>query len=149
MIMLDADHFKTINDTFGHLAGIWRSQHLAEIMRQTSRESDLVARWGGEEFAIILRAANVTGARTYAERLRQTVAQSPFFWQGDAVFLTMSAGVTEWQPEEDDFETFVNRADQALYAAKSSGRNQVRVAGVIVEQIEAIQQDLLLDKAIA
>ena len=129
LILLDADHFKSINDTYGHLAGDLALQHLAEILRHSSRDNDLVARWGGEEFAILLRSANLTGARTFAERLRQSVANSPFIWQGKTVTITMSAGVTElW--EEDDFEAMVLRADKALYCAKSAGRNQVQIAGI-------------------
>ena len=141
LVILDVDHFKTINDTHGHLAGDLALQHLAEIMRTTCRDSDVVARWGGEEFAILLRAADVHGAQAFAERLRQSVANSRFFWEGKAVELTLSAGVTEWYAH-DDFDGMLLRADKALYLAKSAGRNQVHVSGYFPEPVDGFEQDV-------
>lgn len=149
LILLDADHFKSINDTHGHLAGDLALQHLAEILRQTSRDSDLVARWGGEEFAIMLRSANISGAHAYAERLREMVANSPFFWNGEHVSLTMSAGVTEWQQDDDDLHNMIVRADEALYVAKSQGRNQVHLSYPKIDEVEGFEQDVEFCEAVA
>ncbi len=142
LILLDADHFKNINDSHGHLAGDLALQHLAKILRQACRESDLVARWGGEEFAILLRAADLSGAHGFAERLRERIAESPFSWNGKQVELTMSAGVTEWQHNDDDLHNMIIRADEALYVAKSKGRNQVQVSHQQIDQVEGFELDV-------
>lgn len=142
LILLDADHFKSINDNHGHLAGDLALQHLAKILRQASRESDLVARWGGEEFAILLRSADMSGAFGFADRLRERISNTPFYWNGEQVQLTMSAGVTEWQQNDDDLNHMIIRADEALYAAKSKGRNQVQLSYHHTEQVEGFELDV-------
>lgn len=125
LIMLDADYFKSINDTFGHLAGDHALQHLAQIFLHCTRDSDVVARWGGEEFVILLPNADQHGVMRFAERLRERVCSSPFIWNGEQVYLTLSAGVTQLTGEDTSLENLVTRADKALYLAKSAGRNQV------------------------
>ena len=142
LILIDADHFKKINDNYGHLAGDLALQHLASILRQTSRDQDLVARWGGEEFAILLNSADLYGAHAYAERLVEMASDTPFFWEGEAIRLTMSAGVTEWQKHDDDLHRMIIRADEALYVAKSEGRNQVKLAAEKRQEVEGFKQDV-------
>lgn len=144
MIMLDADYFKSINDTFGHLAGDLALQHLSQIFLYCTRDSDVVARWGGEEFIILLPNADQHGVMRFAERLRERVSQSPFIWNGEEVFLTLSAGVTQLTERDTSLENLVIRADKALYLAKSAGRNQVHaiwdssrvVEGEAIEKFE-------------
>ncbi|WP_373237600.1 GGDEF domain-containing protein [Cohaesibacter celericrescens] len=149
LIMFDADYFKSINDTFGHIVGDLALQHLAEILRQVTRDNDLVARWGGEEFAILLRSSGALGARAFAERACETVAETPFYWEGNKINMTMSAGVTEWNHTEDKFESLVLRADKALYVAKSAGRDRVHVSFSYPDQVEGYEQDVQFDEAVA
>jgi diguanylate cyclase (GGDEF)-like protein len=123
-LMVDLDHFKQVNDTYGHLNGDAVLAELGSILSTGLRESDVCARYGGEEFALILPETSVDGARTLAERLRARVASSTF---PGGLKLTISVGVAS----TDDaalFTQLTDRADQALYAAKQGGRNQVRVA---------------------
>ncbi|SNY91908.1 diguanylate cyclase (GGDEF) domain-containing protein [Cohaesibacter sp. ES.047] len=149
LIMMDVDHFKMINDSHGHLAGDLALQHLASILGQSSRDGDLIARWGGEEFAVLLSAADIDGARAYAERVRKTVSETPMFWNGKELTLTLSAGVTEFNPEHDNLEDMIHRADIALYSAKGAGRNQVCHAPFFLEVIEGYEQDVEFSEASA
>lgn len=122
LLMLDVDNFKAINDTRGHQAG---DRVLVEIGRRLTavcRDTDMVARWGGEEFVILLRDCALHDALTTAESLRATIADTPFL---DAGVLTVSIGVAQAE-KDDDLTSWVARADQALYEAKRSGRNMVR-----------------------
>ena len=125
LLMLDADHFKSVNDTYGHLAGDLALKHLAGILQATSRDKDLLARLGGEEFAILLQGADIRGAANMAERVRKAVAAKPLYWAGNDISLTLSIGVTQICVSDETFNAALHRADQALYAAKSAGRNQV------------------------
>ncbi|TMC84706.1 MAG: GGDEF domain-containing protein [Chloroflexi bacterium] len=123
-LMIDLDHFKQVNDTYGHLNGDAVLAELAQILVTGARESDVCARYGGEEFALILHETTEPGARTLAERIRAKVAAATF---PGGLKLTISVGVAA----TDDpalFTQLIDRADQALYAAKQGGRNQVRVA---------------------
>ncbi len=123
-LMIDLDHFKQVNDTYGHLNGDAVLAELAQILVTGARESDVCARYGGEEFALILHEATEPGAHTLAERIRAKVAAATF---PGGLKLTISVGVAA----TDDpalFTQLIDRADQALYAAKQGGRNQVRVA---------------------
>jgi len=123
-VMIDIDHFKQVNDTYGHLNGDAVLAELAQILKGGARESDVCARYGGEEFALILHETTESGARVLAERIRSKVAASTF---PGGLKLTISVGVAA----TDDatlFTQLIDRADQALYAAKQGGRNQVRVA---------------------
>ena len=123
-LMIDLDHFKQVNDTYGHLSGDQVLAELAKILRSGARDSDVCARYGGEEFGMILHETTEAGARTLAERIRSKVATAVF--PGD-LKLTISIGVAATD-EPALFTTLMERADQALYAAKQGGRNQVRVA---------------------
>ena len=123
-LMIDLDHFKGVNDTYGHLNGDAVLAELAQILVTGARDSDVCARYGGEEFALILHETTEDGARTLAERIRAKVAAATF---PGGLRLTISVGVAATD-EPALFTQLIDRADQALYAAKQGGRNQVRVA---------------------
>ena len=131
LVMLDVDFFKKVNDIYGHPAGDMALRHLANCLRESTRLEDVVGRYGGEEFAIMLRNIPPPEARDTAERLRQTVEKSSFrAAQGEAeveIKITVSLGVATWKPEE-SLEELLARADAALYQAKHGGRNQVVTA---------------------
>jgi diguanylate cyclase (GGDEF)-like protein len=127
--MLDVDHFKQFNDTFGHPAGDEVLRQLARVLSDARRANDLVARYGGEEFAVILvDTAKFTGAKV-AERVRERVSAHDF---SDAAAragrLSVSIGVATYPDDGSDAEGLVRAADAALYAAKRAGRNRVVLA---------------------
>lgn len=130
-LMLDVDHFKKINDSFGHLVGDQVLREIAQRVEAQVRASDVTARYGGEEFAILLPQTSCAQGALLAERIRATVADEPFDAGGDAVTITVSIGVAELSPAlaEGDFkslgEALLARADTGLYAAKAAGRNRV------------------------
>ncbi|BDU76478.1 GGDEF domain-containing protein [Mesoterricola sediminis] len=125
LLLLDIDHFKRVNDTCGHLAGDRVIRRVAEACREGSRESDSVARWGGEEFAVLLPESDADGAWARAERIREAVeALAVDVGPGPPVRCTVSVGVAAMRDGEDG-DAFVRRADEALYRAKAAGRNQV------------------------
>ena len=123
--MLDLDHFKQINDTEGHEAGDAALKAFADLCRATVREQDLVARIGGEEFALLLSETRAADALPVAERLREAVAG--LRRAGAARRMTVSIGISEWWPQETNLEAALKRADRALYEAKQSGRNRTRI----------------------
>jgi len=123
--MLDADHFKQINDTSGHAAGDRALQHLATLLAAQMRDIDRLSRWGGEEFVVMLPGTSGADARGIAERLRERVEALPARWQDRALPITISIGVARWQHGSDDLESLLGRADEALYKAKAAGRNRV------------------------
>jgi diguanylate cyclase (GGDEF)-like protein len=124
--LCDVDHFKLVNDRFGHNMGDEVLVQVASVLQTSLRNVDLVGRWGGEEFLVILPETDATGARTVGERLRKAIESLPAFTDGpDKV--TCSVGMAIF---EGDVNTagFVDRADQALYRAKRGGRNRVEIA---------------------
>jgi len=126
LLMLDLDHFKQVNDTYGHLAGDEALRSLAGLIRREVRPVDRIARYGGEEFVIILPETATAGALATAERIRDIVATRPIPVNGDReVTLTVSIGVVTYPDDADTEETLVGAADQALYVAKNGGRNRV------------------------
>ena len=125
LIMLDTDYFKKVNDTYGHLVGDHALQHLVGLLKSKLRAADDLGRYGGEEFLIVLPETDEANAAQLAERLRLLVEQNPLVDNGDEVFMTISLGVIQWHSALRNFESFLNGADQALYAAKTAGRNKV------------------------
>ena len=124
VLMLDIDHFKSVNDTHGHQAG---DRVLGDICRRvldTVNGTDIVARWGGEEFVVMLRNCGLDDASNVAEKIRSRIADSPFGMIGS---VTASIGVSELRPD-DDLASWLARADDALYEAKRSGRNAVKAS---------------------
>lgn len=127
LLMLDIDHFKKINDTYGHPTGDLVICTLADICRKESREIDVVARLGGEEFAILLPETGVQEASALAERIRATVEKNTVkSLNGEEFCFTVSIGAAEQQPADKSEEKLVGLADAALYQAKTSGRNRVQ-----------------------
>lgn len=124
VIMADIDHFKKVNDEFGHVAGDQVLQFFAQHMQATSRPDDLVCRVGGEEFMIILPNTEKSVAHKVAERLRERIAAD--ICPSVGVPVTLSLGVACWPCESDSVDEVIKNADQALYAAKQAGRNQVQ-----------------------
>jgi diguanylate cyclase (GGDEF)-like protein len=124
LLLIDIDHFKRINDHYGHSVGDEALRHLAGILARSSRESDLVARWGGEEFAISTPDNSIESAVQFAERLRRAIAENPLRTPNFEIHITASFGVASLR-ETDTLHMFFDRADKALYEAKRQGRNRV------------------------
>jgi diguanylate cyclase (GGDEF)-like protein len=120
LLLLDIDHFKAINDTHGHTVGDQVLQRLAQILVRRLRLADALARWGGEEFGLLLPETTGLAAMRLAETLRRAVAQARFF---DVERLTVSIGVSQFAPD-DSIDSLFRRVDQALYNAKAQGRNR-------------------------
>lgn len=122
--ILDLDHFKRINDGYGHLAGDRVLKIVAKVVKKQLRPTDFIARFGGEEFVILLPATQVTAGLALLEQLRTAVEQCPFHFKSEPVTITVSTGVTALRPGERS-DVALKRADQALYRAKENGRNRV------------------------
>ncbi len=129
MLLIDVDHFKSINDHHGHVAGDLMLAHVASLMQRSLRRSDLAVRWGGEEFLVVLKGCDLVEAGLLAEKLRQTVEQDRYVLRNEAIRMTVSIGVSEFSGNEAPDQA-INRADLALYEAKRSGRNCVRTTGL-------------------
>lgn len=125
MLMVDADHFKAINDQYGHETGDRALQLLARVARKACRAADVVGRIGGEEFAILLPETRIEKALHVAERIRLAVAQTPLMVSGRALHMTVSLGAAAACGAACDSQELLQRADAALYAAKNQGRNRV------------------------
>jgi len=126
--MLDIDFFKAVNDIYGHKAGDSVLQEIAGILAQTMRQSDIVGRYGGEEFGLIL--PNTTGEQAYqlCERLRSAIAEYPFYVDTQkTINLTVSIGVCARSAEQTDYKQMLGKADQMLYEGKHKGRNRVEI----------------------
>jgi diguanylate cyclase (GGDEF)-like protein len=127
-IMTDVDYFKRVNDGYGHVAGDDVLKGLASILREEARASDLVGRYGGEEFMVLLPNTDAEGARLFAERLRARLEAAEFATQGGLLRVTASFGVSTVNPGSGTLADLIANADAALYRAKESGRNRVEVA---------------------
>ncbi|MCL5007025.1 MAG: GGDEF domain-containing protein [Patescibacteria group bacterium] len=123
-IMLDIDSFKKLNDAFGHDVGDAALKLVAKTLENHVRQSDFVARWGGEEFVIALLGANENDAAFVAEHLRQEIAGQSLKYRNKKIPLTASFGAAEFKPK-DTLETLVKKADKAMYSAKTTGKNKV------------------------
>ncbi|CAN5582515.1 hypothetical protein BH20ACT23_BH20ACT23_24740 [soil metagenome] len=129
VLLLDLDNFKDVNDTFGHQRGDEILIEFAQRVSAALREIDTFVRYGGEEFVCLLSETDVSGARTTAEKIRQTISNDPFISVGeDPVTLTVSIGVACYPLHGNGYQSLIEASDQALYRAKEEGRDRVRVA---------------------
>ncbi len=126
LVLLDLDHFKFVNDLYGHQAGDLLLCQVARILQQTLRRMDLIARIGGEEFVALLPQTEKLQADTIAERLRQEIQLSQVAIGRSQLSVTASIGVAVWHGETDNWESLLERADAGMYLAKSAGRNRVQ-----------------------
>jgi diguanylate cyclase (GGDEF)-like protein len=130
-VMLDIDHFKAVNDTYGHAAGDQVITEVAQRLHKGIRNNiDMAGRYGGEEFVLVLPETDLPGAGLLANRLRLAMAGGPVATVGGALAITISAGVATLQPGVPDIATLISNADAALYAAKQAGRNRVAAFGL-------------------
>jgi diguanylate cyclase (GGDEF)-like protein len=124
IVLADIDHFKRVNDSFGHDCGDYVLREVAKLMRERLRQSDVLARWGGEEFLIMLPDSDAHAAKLVAEVLRHSIEQKIMQCSGEDVSVTMSMGVAEHQANN-TLNASLKAADEALYQAKEGGRNRV------------------------
>jgi two-component system, cell cycle response regulator len=127
VVIGDLDHFKRVNDQYGHNIGDVVLRRVAELMRHNLREEDLAVRWGGEEFLLLLPGVDEAGALQAAEKIRRILAETTLDCDGHEILVTISLGVAEYAGE-DALQDVVKRADEAMYRAKQGGRNQVCAA---------------------
>ncbi|MEW8207728.1 MAG: GGDEF domain-containing protein, partial [Candidatus Thiodiazotropha taylori] len=125
ILFMDIDHFKEVNDTHGHAAGDEVLTTIADMLRKRSRPSDLVIRYGGEEFVVIGQFDNDDAILSYAERIRDVVSNYQFVVSENSFNMTISIGIAVFMPGEESFEKAIQRADAYLYQAKENGRDQV------------------------
>ena len=125
LVMFDIDHFKKINDSYGHQAGDAVIQQTAELVRQSTRDADIAGRYGGEEFVVLLPDTDSEGALTFAERLRQSIEAHEVVHEGRSIRFTVSLGIADLSEPTNGYAQLIERADIALYSSKASGRNQV------------------------
>lgn len=124
-VIADIDHFKKINDSFGHDAGDFILSSVAKKLKESLRGQDIVARWGGEEFLILLPETDLSGGILFAEKFRSTIEQSAFLFSKNSLHVTMSFGLSIFETPNMDLDACIKRADECLYKAKSEGRNRV------------------------
>ena len=132
MLILDIDHFKSINDRYGHIIGDCALKSIANMMKTCKRDGDLLFRYGGEEFVILMRDTDQDGALLLAERIRGYIENNSCNCSGADLNMTASVGVSILQDNDSPVSLFA-RADQALYSAKRNGRNQVRMSEQAVQ----------------
>ena len=125
VLMMDLDHFKSINDEYGHLTGDFVLRELAILLAQRVRREELLARYGGEEFVLVLPETRLDGAQAYAEALRKMIEEHDFRFEGQHLQVTVSIGVAAFDPDMVRPTDLVAAADEMLYEAKNSGRNRV------------------------
>jgi diguanylate cyclase (GGDEF)-like protein len=125
LIMFDLDHFKRVNDTYGHLAGDYVLREVASLVRGRIRRDEVFARYGGEEFAVLLPETDLTGAMRLAEEARGLIAQHAFTFEHERIPVTVSLGVAELAEAMREPEEFIDAADRKLFEAKRAGRNRV------------------------
>ena len=125
LAMFDLDHFKQINDTFGHEAGDEALRHIGALMQAQVRQSDIAARIGGEEFAVLLPDTDTEAAMEFCQRLMSSIRESSLEYHGQPIALTGSFGVVSIEDTSEPLEVLLSRADRAMYQAKSLGRDQI------------------------
>jgi|GEM_PF-1376942 len=126
-LMIDLDHFKRVNDDFGHAGGDAVLKAFAAELQKILRKSDLLGRIGGEEFGVLLRFTDLSSAARLAEKLRARVSAMEIPFEEKTIRITVSIGVTVQRPEDDSLDTLMSRADSAMYAAKNAGRDRVEI----------------------
>jgi diguanylate cyclase (GGDEF)-like protein len=122
--MFDLDHFKAVNDDFGHDAGDAVLGAFAKILKKEARSVDIVGRFGGEEFMALLSETDTQGGAIFAEKVRLGVQKARFMYKGERIRVTVSSGVSE-RAKHSSLKNTINSADEYLYKAKKDGRNQV------------------------
>lgn len=147
VLMLDIDHFKSVNDTWGHDAGDIVLVTVAKEIRHTLRDMDVLCRTGGEEFIAILPGTNVHAAAAAAERIRHAVEKLSVSFQNRTISVTISIGVTAGTPT-DEAQEIIKRADDAVYAAKRDGRNRSRVKTAQSENCLDVQTQISVDQLV-
>lgn len=125
LMMMDIDHFKKINDTFGHIAGDHVLREVAAAIRTMVRKEECFARYGGEEFSLVMPEAENDKVLVFAEKIRATVAAKTFVFEDRQIQVTLSIGVQQVSPESSEVTAFIAAADEKLYRAKNDGRNRV------------------------
>ena len=138
LVVTDIDYFKKINDTYGHRAGDAVLRNLGELLRKFKRDTDLVARFGGEEFCVLCEETDAAGAKLFAERLREEVQEHSFMTEAGAIALTSSVGIATYPDDAAEGSALFHAADQALYAAKKRGRNRVVAAHEVQRSDEVL-----------
>jgi diguanylate cyclase (GGDEF)-like protein len=128
LLVMDADHFKNINDTYGHYAGDLVLRNLSLVTMEQKRTQDTFGRLGGEEFGLLLPETNLEQAKVVAERIQKAWQQTPCPVDDDVIHSTVSIGVTEARSTDKSFEDVLRRADQMMYKAKEAGRNKIAAA---------------------
>ena len=137
LILFDLDFFKKVNDTYGHLGGDRVLMDVADRLKERVRASDIVGRYGGEEFMVILPETNLEGAVQFAEGIRQLVEWEPVIFEDKNIPVTISMGVTEFNGSMSTYSNMTHQADVALYASKAAGRNCVTAYSVDLEKLVA------------
>jgi diguanylate cyclase (GGDEF)-like protein len=125
MLVLDVDHFKNINDTYGHYVGDLVLRNLSLVILEQKRTQDTYGRLGGEEFGLLLPETKLDQAKIVAERIQTSWAHTPCNVEGNVIHCTVSIGVTEANDQDQSFEDILRRADRLMYKAKEAGRNTV------------------------
>jgi diguanylate cyclase (GGDEF)-like protein len=142
VMLIDADHFKRINDRFGHRAGDIALKAIAKACNASVRDTDIVGRFGGEEFIILLPRTNAADAALVAERIRHAILENEIRWQGQRLDVSLSLGVAEAGLHADGIDELIAAADQALYAAKKNGRNQTVIADASSNRVHDIRRSM-------
>lgn len=127
LVMLDIDHFKKVNDTFGHTVGDDVIRQVSRAIKEQIRDFDIAGRYGGEEFGIILTGTDAAGAANFAERLRQAIENMTVNAESQQVRFTVSLGISQLSSNINDHRGWIEKADQALYKSKEGGRNRFTV----------------------
>jgi len=126
LILFDIDHFKKVNDEFGHIVGDAAIKHIVKTCLQTIRKSDILCRWGGEEFLILLKECNRDAGFEISEKIRKTIQDSPLVYEGEKIYTTISLGVDQYREAEKE-GSLIARVDKLLYKAKQNGRNRTEI----------------------
>lgn len=128
LLMFDIDHFKRVNDTYGHQVGDQAIRMVAQTMRDNGRSTDIAGRYGGEEFTMVLLDSDLDSAKVFAERLRSAVENQSIAVGEATLKVTISIGLAQWHPGYKSPDAWLAAADEALYAAKNAGRNNTQIA---------------------